>query len=563
MVLGNPPWERVKLQEKEWFSERDPDIASAPNAAARKRMIAGLEESDPGLFSAFVAARRESEGVSHFLRQSGRFPLCGRGDVNTYTVFAELMRVAVGASGRVGVIVPSGIATDDTTKFFFQDLVECRSLVSLFDFENRKAIFPGVHRSYKFCLLTLSGVGRPVVEAEFVFFALDTADLNDVERRFTLSPEDFVLLNPNTRTCPIFRSRRDAEITKGIYRRVPVLVDENDPNGDPWGLYYLRLIDYSDHRDQLVPAEDSPALLPASSGDMIPVREAKLFHQFDSRYAIYSGSSVELMSDARKGNASLRSPGRFYVEPQFFRQLIGKYEPLPPFFLAYRDVARSTDERTIIAAAIPVTPASRKAPVLGFCDADSGLLLLGGMNSLIFDYVARQKVGGISVAYGVVKQLPFFHPSDFDQPTGFNSACDLGSWVRQRVLELVVNSWDLVDALQQAAPYRWNPGRRDIIRAELDAAFFHLFGISREEVVYIMDEFPIVRRKDEAKHGEYRTKRMILEIYDRMAEAVASGQPCKTTLDPPPGHPSLCHDPNTRPDWADLYLSPVGRSGGH
>src|SRR5690606_23132738 len=99
-------------------------------------------------------------------------------------------------------------------------------LVSLFDFENRLGIFPGVHRSYKFSLLTLTGSQRPAGEAEFVFFALGVEDLEDDEKRFTLSPDDFELLNPNTRTCPIFRTRRDAEITKGIYRRVPVLVRE-------------------------------------------------------------------------------------------------------------------------------------------------------------------------------------------------------------------------------------------------------------------------------------------------------------------------------------------------
>ena len=135
-------------------------------------MITALQESDPALLDAWNAASRQAEGESALLRSSGRYPLGGRGDVNTYVVFTELMRGAMSATGRTGVVVPTGIATDDTTKFLFGDLVEQRSLVSLFDFENRRPIFVGVHRSFKFALLTLTGAERPAHEAEFVFFAL-------------------------------------------------------------------------------------------------------------------------------------------------------------------------------------------------------------------------------------------------------------------------------------------------------------------------------------------------------------------------------------------------------
>ena len=147
MIVGNPPWERIKLQEKEWFAARRPDIAEAPNAAARKRMIAALREEDPALHAAFMEAVRQAEGESHFARGSGRFPLTAVGDVNTYALFAELARQLIRPDGRAGIIVPTGIATDDTTKDFFGNLSETRSLVSLFDFENRDALFPGVHRS--------------------------------------------------------------------------------------------------------------------------------------------------------------------------------------------------------------------------------------------------------------------------------------------------------------------------------------------------------------------------------------------------------------------------------
>ena len=242
-VLGNPPWERVKLQEKEWFAERHPEIAGAPNAAARKRMIAALEQHDPGLHAGLTEALHKSSGITRLLRDSGRYPLCGRGDINLYTVFAEAMRSLVNEYGRAGCVLPTGIATDDTTKFFFQDVVEKRSLVNLFDFENRRGIFPDVDSRMKFSLFTAGNGEKPTSDrAEFVFFAHDVGELRAPDRRFTLSSEEIALLNPNTRTCPVFRSRKDAELTKAIYRRMPVLVREasdGQPRHNPWGIRFV------------------------------------------------------------------------------------------------------------------------------------------------------------------------------------------------------------------------------------------------------------------------------------------------------------------------------------
>ncbi|WP_051914629.1 Eco57I restriction-modification methylase domain-containing protein [Thermorudis peleae] len=230
VVLANPPWERVKLQEEEFFRVRAPQVASASNAAERKRRIAALADQDPALYAEYQQALRAAQGQSRFVRQSGRFPHGGRGDVNTYAVFTELAWHMLAANGRAGLVIPTGIATDDTTKHLFGALVARRALVSLFDFENRRAIFPGVHRSYKFCLLTLthSELSEP---ARFAFYLHRVDDLRDPERVFSLSPADFALINPNTHTCPVFRSRRDAEITRAVYQRVPVLwrdTAEND-----------------------------------------------------------------------------------------------------------------------------------------------------------------------------------------------------------------------------------------------------------------------------------------------------------------------------------------------
>lgn len=246
VVLGNPPWERVKLQEQEFFAPRSEEIAKAVNAAARKKLIAKLPEQNPSLWEEWCAASREAEGLSLLLRESGAHPLTGVGDINTYAIFAERDRSLLSGTGRLGVILPTGIATDATTAPFFRNLVEKGALVSLYDFENRKPLFPAVDSRFKFCLLTLAGADGRIPMADFAFFAHDTADLKREGVRFSLSPEEIKLLNPNTGTCPVFRSRRDAEITLGIYRRVPVLINESDEeNGNPWGIRFMTMFHMS------------------------------------------------------------------------------------------------------------------------------------------------------------------------------------------------------------------------------------------------------------------------------------------------------------------------------
>ena len=225
-VLGNPPWERYALQEKEWFASRDPAVADARNAAARKRAIAALRESNPSLHAEFEAAKHLAEGQSEFTRGSDRFPLGAKGQVNQYQIFVELDRALIKATGRAGIIAPTGVATDNNTKDLFGDFVQQGNIVSFFDFENRRRVFPAVDSRLKFALITLSGE-RIRDAAEFAFFLYTTIDLADGDRRFTLSAGDFALINPNTGNCPIFRTRRDAELTRRIYERVPVLLDEN------------------------------------------------------------------------------------------------------------------------------------------------------------------------------------------------------------------------------------------------------------------------------------------------------------------------------------------------
>ena len=545
VVLGNPPWDRIKLQEREFFAAGSPAIAAAPTKAARDRLIQALAEEDPALFAAFGVAKREAEGASHLIRSSGHYPLCGRGDVNTYAVFAELIRNLIGPTGRAGCIVPTGIVTDDTTKHFFQDLVDSRSLDHVYDFKNHDRLFYDVgHRRFHFCLLGLTGSHTPTDEPRFAFSLHDVDDLTDPDRLFTLTADDVELLNPNTRTCPVFRTRRDAELAKAICRRVSVFVREGDPDGNPWGVKFARMFDMSNDsslfgtREKL--AADGCELLGnrfiRGTERWLPLYEGKMVHHYDHRYGDYSmradGSQDTQLPDIPI--EKLADPGyvplpRYWVHASEVNARLGNwpYE----WLLGWRDVTRRDNERTVIVSVLPRTAVGNNLPIslhIGH-SAASIAVLIACVSSFPLDYAARFKVGGAHLNFFITEQLPVLEPNVGDQ-----------SFIVPRVLELTYTATDLApfaaDLGYQGPPFVWEPDRRALIRAELDALMFRLYGIERHDVDYVLDTFPIVRRNEEQRFGEYRIKRLILERYDAMAEAEAADLVYQTPLDPPPGH---------------------------
>jgi len=552
-LLGNPPWERVKLQEQEFFAARDPEIAQAPNKAARQRRINALLTSespaDKTLHRAYLDAKHHAEGDSALLRTSGRYPLTGRGDVNTYAVFAETFRALTGPYGRSGVIVPTGIATDATTQYFFRDLVESNSLAALYDFENAAPIFDGVHRSFKFALLTVAGRATFEPAADFAFFLQDPALIETAS--FTLTPEEITLLNPNTGTCPVFRSRRDAEITLGIYRRVPVLVKEGDPDGNPWGVKFMTMFHMSNDSHLFHTREDLEADGWYLDGNVfirgderaVPLYQAMMTDFFDHRNADVVRSPTakqRLQQPSYLSNADRLDSSRLAM-PFYWVKETQVDLSLHTWLIGYGDITSPTNERTLVPSIIPMAAVANAFPLL---DAQvtppARVGLITCLSSFVVDFCARQKFGRTSLNFFFVRQFPVLSPSNFHSPAVWDRTVMTLDWLIDRVLELSYTAWDMepfaIDLGDDGPPYCWDWERRTVLRAELDASLFVLYGVGRDDVDYILDTFPIVKRKDQAKYGDYRTKRLILDVYDRMADAIRTGEPYQTILDPPPGH---------------------------
>lgn len=545
VVLGNPPWERIKLQEQEFFAARSPEIASASNKAKRDRMIKALAAAperspDRNLHDVFTAAKREAEATSEFARMpaedGGRFSLTGRGDVNTYALFAELF--ANLARQRAGVIVPTGIATDGTTAPFFANLVETRRLARLVDFDNRLPLFSSVHRMFKFSLLT---IGRDETVAHFAFFLSEPSQLADPERNFTLTATEIAAINPNTNTAPVFRSRFDAELTAKMYVNAPALVQEDGKiKIDPWLFdYATKLFDMADDSPIFSSAEQLrneglnfdgfcwEAQSKGSKKKHTPLYEAKMVHQFDHRWSGYSlddASSLDY-STSYKSVPSNEAIPRYWVDEIEVRRRISAKGWTRPWLMGWRDITNSTNERTVIASMVPLTGVGH---TLRLMHVGQGALecgaFLANASAIVFDFVARQKVGGTHLTVEMWKQLPVLPPEFYTQ-----ARLD---FITPKVLELTYTSHSLApfarDLGHDGPPFTWDEDRRADLRADLDAFYARAYGLTRDELRYILDPadvkgpdypsetFRVLKEKEIRQHGEYRTRRLVLAAWDRL-----------------------------------------------
>ena len=549
-VLGNPPWERIKLQEEEFFATRHRDVANARNKAERAQRIQWLSEgmlarhlhpdlahanhqddAEKRLYAEFISARRTAEAASLFAHVSGedggRYPLTGVGDVNTYALFAETIWQINAATGRAGFIVPTGIATDDSTKAFFGAITQQRRLVSLYDIENRDKLFAAVDSRMKFCLLTLGAAEQ----AEFVCFVTQVEQLADPRRRFTLSPDDFRLINPNTLTCPVFRSSQDAELTKKLYRAAPVLIRDAvvasegkntcvlTPAVNPWGISFMRMLDMSN---------DSHLFADQPAPDRLPLYEAKLIHQFDHRWATYmpDGNSRDLTL-AEKQNPNTQITPRYWVSKTEVMARLQDKGWTRQWLMGWRDITNATNERTVIASVVPQLGVGNKVPLFLLSSevvSTQAAAILGNLSALVFDFTARQKVGGTTLNYFYIKQFPVLPPERYTE-------ADL-AFIVPRVLELTYTARDLAGWAQDLGyhgePFPFDPDRRATLRAELDAYYARLYGLTRDELRYILDPadvmgedypsetFRVLKNKELREYGEYRTQRLVLEAWDKL-----------------------------------------------
>ncbi len=546
-VIGNPPWDRMKLQQVEWFAARQPDIAMASRASDRKAMVAKLQQANSPLAAEFELASERAASALRMAREGGDYPLLSGGDVNLYALFVERAASLVKPDGMVGLLTPIGIGTDKTSAQFFSRLMRQKQLKHFYAFQNKKGwLFPDIHHEEQPSVIVFSRAVNVFENYSFCARVTEWAQFNNPERRYSVDSEAVARVNPNTGTTPVFRTRRDAEIIAAIYGRAPVLVDRssNQPKKS-WPVKYKRMFDMTNDSglfrtlEELVDQEgawhiggnryDSP------SGEWVPLYEGKSIQLFNHRYASVrinpvnvSGQGVtQLLTAKQLRDADVTPDPRYWVNHANVPTLGTEWA------VGFNSICNTNNARSLITAIVPMVAFGNSLPIY-FPDHPTPQqpieLLAANLGSVICDYVARQKIQSRNLNKYIIEQLPVIPQATY-QATRFGSIA-AGEILRRILLELTYTGHDIaafahhmdyVNSKNEVlAPFQWDDKRRLFLRAKLDAVYFHLYGLTdRDDVRYVYSTFPIVERQERASYGNYRSRNLCLAWIN----ALAAGQP--------------------------------------
>ena len=535
-VIGNPPWDRMKLQTVEWSAERRPEVAMATRAADRKILIADLQVNADPLWLEYCQAAENAEIASRVARQYGDYPLLSCGDINLYSLFVERASQLVKPTGIVGLITPSGIAADLGAAPFLRTLSETGRLAALYDFENKKVFFPDIHSNIKFCMIAFCGIERQFTNIKCAFFLEAIEELEDSERIINISPQSLKAINPNTSTIPVFRRQKDVEILSKIYSNQPVLINNiKDPPNKVWPLRYMRMFDMTIDSKLFMARElmNEQGWYPIDKGqwkkgdsEAVPLYVGRMIWHYDHRAASvginYSNVHVATITD--EVTEEQKQNTDYAPSPQYW---VAKSD-LPDYcktgwHLGFRGISNPTNSRTLIASIVPGYAAGNRLAFFIPKDVSQqefikiAPLILANLNSMVLDYVTRIKMQWTNLNWYIVEQLPIIKPEQFESLLSHQNIAD---YIRAEVLHLTYTAHDLAPFARDMGyintdgsvkpPIVWNATDRLHRQCRLDALFFNLYGINRDDAAYILDQFPIVARQDQTAHGKYLTKELIL-----------------------------------------------------
>ena len=578
-VIGNPPWERMKMQEVEWFKLRDPDVAKIKPTHRRQEEIAKRRKRGDALIHEYDEAIRAADIAMRIVRESDDYPLLSGGDTNLNSLFVERALTLIRPNGMVGLLVPSAIYSDKTAADFFRKMTEDSRIAAIYDFQNgipkfrnndeeadeeeggendgnnnSSSFFPNVHRQLRFCAFVFGGAEQKFDNPVGAFFLHSPRQVDEAERLIEINPEHFSLVNPNTRTMPTFRSRRDMKIILSIYRRLPIM--REDGKSAVWPLRYNRMFDLANDTEHFKTASNldkegfirvAGCIYKRGVKRCLPLYVGRMMYHFNHRNAsmVKTGKGVMKPYKSKLSLPKQLCDPTFLPEPEFWVNAdrvnadnIHFPEELG-WALAFRDITGATNERTIVAALIPRVPCGHTLPLLlpelpsppkdmddkqavrkwhkareaALADYRANApLYLANMCSFALDYVCRQKMQGSHLSLYILEQLPVIPAFAYGRKFGKKTAADI---VRRHILQLTYVAEDMRpfarDMGYDGNPFKWDEEERAHLRARLDALYFILYGIDREDVMHIMSSaFATVKAREKKAHGCFRSRDLIL-----------------------------------------------------
>ena len=480
LVIGNPPWEKIRFEERRFFAHICPEIAKITKKDNRQNAINKLKKTWPDLY---YWCRDVQNDYSLMTAKTYRHPLIqlsACGELNTYALFTELASNLLSEEGISSLILKSSIVTSPVNKPLFSSYLNKGQIRNISLFENKAKIF-NIDSRERFCVLTTSKKANP----SFSFSAgLTTVDEYLANDFITVEPQEIKLINPSTGMIPNVSDTRHISFLIHAHRRLPVF-DSVFPD-----CHFGRLIHLTAHAKYIGRTESS---------ENLPIYEGKFLEQYNARFSTFEGMSEDKKYSAKasaiKNYASNDCPpfpqSRFFVQKSLWNKYLQQYPS--KYSLCWRSLTSPTNYRTMIAMILKTQPTCQSVQMLQTKDYQELVLLLGLFNSKPFDYFVRLKMPGIDLTQSVIRQIPVPSPEDFDSVLEYRGN---HSTIKKHVLSYVAYLLSKEPTLEDLiAEIKANvyPVPDNIsfcaARQYIDELFINAYGFSKSEGADILNSF--------------------------------------------------------------------------
>ncbi|MGX7108671.1 Eco57I restriction-modification methylase domain-containing protein [Facklamia miroungae] len=472
IVLGNPPWEKIRFEERNFFSIFNPEISNVARKNERKILIDEYKEISPKNYAYYKEYKSDYDSVKKNLKSNPRLKYSLYGELNTYSLFYELSYNILNECGSVGLLVKSSMVKTPANGKLFRHLVDEKHLESVDIFINSEKIFP-IDSREEFAFVISSKTNNK-------FFSLrsgirNSDDYKDIQE-IDITGDNLVKINPTNRMIPNCDNMKEFEFLLRVSKKFRTF-DEVFPN-----VYFGRLVHLTNHSEHIGTKPE----------DGIPIYEGKFIERYDSMYSTYKGKSYEdrykpKASSILQTNSKQIPESRYYINQNFWKKISKNYSDI--FTIMWRSLTSTTNKRTMLATVLPFMPTAQSIQFLQANDEKKTIIILAIFNSVIFDYIVRLKMPGIDLTQSVIKDIPVPEIKDFDKIVTYKGyKTSIYEHIKVRIGWLYRNDPRVSD-LFNSKVYAYKSSKIMECEKEIDELIAKLYQTNDEEIKRIASNF--------------------------------------------------------------------------
>ena len=482
VVLGNPPWEKLRLEERAFFRPVYPAISAISQKNKREKEIKKLAVNWLELLEYYQLLQDDYASVKKEIPKHPLLKVSLVGELNTYAMFAELASRLTEKDGFAAIIVKSALVTSTCYSSCFRHFVNQGSLSEVFLFDNREKLFQ-IDSREKFCVLFFGGEHAGGIK---VHYGLTKQEQILSSVPINVTSEELELINPETGLLPNVADSKEFSFLLRTHRSLSVFAKEFPK------CHFGRLVHLTAHAEHISTKSEKTR---------VPIYEGKFIGQYDNRFSTFAGMSADERYQAKA--SARRQPGdsfvapkpapecRYFIDKKFWESFLDRYDQ--PYSLCWRSLTSPTNQRTMIASIIPSMPTCQSVQLLQTTPVEDLLMILALFNSKVFDFFVRLKMGGIDLTQSVVRQIPVPFREAWDSMVTLHGV-DYTALDAVRALERLLyrnepdlcGLWDGVPEIKNADNYYKTAAD---VREEIDKIIFQMYGLTSAEEKMVRNSF--------------------------------------------------------------------------